>query len=146
MPNVAANNLTIGLGAAQTARIDAGYERDRSSELERKLAAAKRNASIGSMDDASKLRLREAGHKIIVAESRVEVLEAELKERDELIAAWMLTNESFKRLARSYGKKLGVSDQDRQADFYKMILDVAEEDPSLASPKILGEVKARSIN
>ena len=145
MSNEPMNNLLIGLGAAQTARIDADFERDRSAKLERKLAAAELDASIGSMNDASKLRLREAGHKIMVAESRVKVLEAELKEIKESLISWKHSNEAFKRLAKSYGKKLDVTDEEIRTGLDSFLLDVAKEDPSKASPKILGEVNARSI-
>jgi hypothetical protein len=39
-----------------------------------------------------------------------------LAQKDDLLKEWMHSNEAFKRLARKYGKKLGVSDEQRQMD------------------------------
>ena len=52
-----------------------------------------------------------------------------LAQKDELLKEWMHSNEAFKRLARKYGKKLGVSDEQRQADWNETVVEVADENP-----------------
>lgn len=63
--------------------------------------------------------------------------------RDSIILEWMHTNEGFKRLAREYGKRLGVTDEQRQADFDNHLLDIAEEDPDFAKTEKTADVKRR---
>lgn len=74
-----------------------------------------------------------------------EKLAAEIAEKDALIIEWMHSNESFKRLARQYGKKLGVTDEQRQTDFDHQILNVAEEDPTFDQTKKTAGAKKRLI-
>lgn len=64
-----------------------------------------------------------------------------LAAKDAMILEWMHSNEAFKRLARQYGKIIGVSDEQRKDDFNEHIADVGEEDPKFSATK-LGE-KAR---
>lgn len=77
---------------------------------------------------------------------RVAELEQGLAQRDALILEWMHSNEAFKRLARQYGKKIGVTDEQRQQDFDQQVLDVAEEDPKFAETKKTQGAKARLGN
>ena len=67
--------------------------------------------------------------------------EAALAQKDELLKEWMHSNEAFKRLARKYGKKLGVSDEQRVNDYDDVVLEIAEEKPEFADTKTLKEVK-----
>ncbi len=66
-----------------------------------------------------------------------------IAERDSLILEWMVTNEGFRRLAREYGKKIGVSDEQRQADFDNHVLDIVEEDKNLENTKSHQKAKQR---
>lgn len=68
------------------------------------------------------------------AENALEMKEALLKE-------WMHSNEAFKRLARKYGKKLGVSDEQRQNDLDDEVIAVAEEKPEFANTNNLKAAK-----
>lgn len=69
-----------------------------------------------------------------------------IAERDAIILDWIQLNEGYKRLAREYGKKLGVTDEQRQNDFDNHLLDIAEEDknyentePTKGAKKRLGK-------
>lgn len=66
-----------------------------------------------------------------------------IAERDAIILEWMQSNEAFKRLAREYGKKVGVTDEQRRIDFDNHLLDVAEEDPDFQNTKTTGRAKQR---
>ncbi len=70
-------------------------------------------------------------------------LEAALAQQEALILEWMHSNEAFKRLARQYGKKIGVTDEQRQRDFDQNVLDIAEEDPKFADTKKTHGAKGR---
>lgn len=64
---------------------------------------------------------------------KVRKLEAEIVSRDMMIWDWMHSNEAFKRLQKNYGNKLGVTDEQRQSNFEKAVLDISEEDPKFAN-------------
>lgn len=93
------------------------------------------------MDDsgAAKRRLRQEQEENRKLRETLEIKEALLKE-------WMHSNEAFKRLARKYGKKVGVSDEQRQNDLDDQILEVAEEKPEFAATDTLARAKARSAS
>ena len=74
---------------------------------------------------------------------RADELALALAERDAIILEWMQSNEAFKRLARQYGKELGVTDEQRQKDWDEHLLDVAEEDPDFANTKKTQGAKQR---
>lgn len=84
----------------------------------------------------------------MASRSRVAMLEkalgdanAALAMKEELLKEWMHSNEAFKRLARKYGKKLGLSDEQRQVDYDDQILEIAEEKPELANTDLMKGVK-----
>lgn len=66
-----------------------------------------------------------------------------LAEKDALMLEWMHSNEAFKQLARNYGKKLGVSDEQRQKDFDNELLNAAEENPQFKDTKKSAGAKQR---
>jgi hypothetical protein len=66
-----------------------------------------------------------------------------LAERDEIIVDWMHTNEAFKRLARQYGKDLGVKDEQRQKDLDAHVLDIVEEDDKFKNTTAANGAKKR---
>lgn len=67
-----------------------------------------------------------------------------LMDKDAIILEWMHSNEAFKQLARTYGKKLGVSDEQRKDDFAHAVVDVAEEDPKFSNTQ-LADSKRKQI-
>ena len=73
---------------------------------------------------------------------RADELALALAERDAIILEWMQSNEAFKRLARQYGKELGVTDEQQKNDVFEHVLDIAEEDPEKFE-KTKGTQKAR---
>lgn len=68
-------------------------------------------------------------------------LKAALSQKEELLREWMHSNEAFKRLARKYGKKVGVSQEQWQNDVDDVVLEVAEERPEFADTKATKAVK-----
>lgn len=99
----------------------------------------KDQAALQDAEHANKQKsyqLAAALRNAVKAEKKAEALEeqnsqllAAVAERDAIILEWMQSNEAFKRLARQYGKELGVPDEQRQKDFDEHLLDIAEEDP-----------------
>ena len=55
----------------------------------------------------------------------------------------MQSNEAFKRLAKQYGKELGVTQEQYEKDVHEHRLDVAEEDPDFANTKVTAKAKSR---
>lgn len=70
-----------------------------------------------------------------------QALATALAEKDALILEWMHSNEAFKRLAKSYGKKLGVSDEQQVTDYREEVVDVSEENPKFAKSDLTVRVK-----
>lgn len=66
-----------------------------------------------------------------------------IAERDSLILEWMQSNEAFKRLSREYGKKAGISDEQRRNDLDNHLLDIAEEDPDFTNTQRTQGAKKR---
>ena len=69
-----------------------------------------------------------------------------LAEKDALVLEWMHSNEAFKRLARQYGKKLGVTDEKRTEDYREEVLNVAEENPKFENTELNAELKRKKLN
>ena len=72
---------------------------------------------------------------------KVRTLTAGIVSRDLMIRDWMHSNEAFKRLQKNYGNKLGVTDEQRQSDFEKAVLDISEEDPKFANTNFVKGLK-----
>jgi hypothetical protein len=81
-------------------------------------------------------------HSIEMAKMEEKCLSA-LKEKDALILEWMHSNEAFKKLARQYGKRLEISDEQRQQDFDQAVVDVSVENPKYAKTEIVELKKKR---
>ncbi len=76
----------------------------------------------------------------MASRSRVAMLEkalgdanAALAMKEELLKEWMHSQEAFKRLAKKYGKKLGVSTEQMENDRDDCLLEVADERPEFAN-------------
>ena len=120
------------------------YDRQR-NEAERD--AFKARTEIGAVQ--SELNLTKSkrvedqlAHAREVAELKADTTRA-IKEKDALILEWMHSNEAFKKLARQYGKKLGVTDEQRQQDFDQAVVDVSVENPKYAKTEIVELKKKR---
>jgi hypothetical protein len=136
-------NLIMGVAAAQAAQSDAESARVRARIAEENARQAMKRAANVTTDSDLEDRLdhfAEENRRLL--NGRRELLQI-IKEKDALILEWMHSNEAFKRLARQYGKKLDVSDEQRQTDFDNNILDIAEEDPSLAHTKKVAGARTR---
>lgn len=66
-----------------------------------------------------------------------------IAERDAIILEWMVSNEAYRRLAREYGKKLEITEEQIIMDVSEHVLDVAEEDPDFVKTKRYDKAKQR---
>lgn len=144
MPNQAGiiANLRVGL-AIETgmgiANLKEAQIRDQQAELAN-LRAGQRTVEKKS----------DGEYEAMLAQQEVEVLKQQLRlkdealrEKDVLIMEWMHSNEAFKKLTRQYGKKLGVSDDERKEDFANAVVDLAEEDPKFSQTKMAESKRAQ---
>lgn len=76
--------------------------------------------------------IERAREQVLALQQKIESLMTAISDRDEIIVDWMQSNEAFKRLARQYGKKAGISDEQRQVDYLQHVVDLAEEDPTFS--------------
>ena len=87
--------------------------------LDQQLHAARMNDSDTSAVKRKLRREQEENRK----------LQEALSQKEALLKEWMHSNEAFKRLARKYGKQVGVSDEQRQMDWNEAVVEVANENP-----------------
>lgn len=74
--------------------------------------------------------------KLLETQIALQAAERAVQEKEALILEWMHSNDAFKMLAKQYGKKLGVSDEQRKEDYFEAVLDVAEQDPGLDNTRL----------
>lgn len=130
-------NLQVGTAIRTTQTLDAiAQDNDarQKAEIAKLRATATRSQPSNSSSNYEAMHLRGALHKA----------EMESAEKDALIFEWMQTNEAFKLLARKYGKQLGMTDEQRQADFDKQILDMAAENPDYEKTRVTERVRAKA--
>lgn len=72
-----------------------------------------------------------------------EIHERELAARDARVVEWMHSNETFRRLARLFGDRLGVPIEDRALEFRRIAVDLMEEDAKFAKTKFGSEIKKK---
>ena len=123
------------------ARNDANNANARASDAEHQLAMERLSARPASTDADLKLRLANANDRVVSLEGSNDYFKKQIEEKDAMILEWMHSNEAFKRLAKQYGKKLGVNDEQRVDDVFAEVEDVAEEDPKFSSTRLLGKAK-----
>ena len=136
----------LGFGAATRARIDANsaqQEADVERQRARTAEAALRNITT---DADLERKVRGLGIEKERLLSSVAYMQDQLKIRDELLLEWMHSDEAFRRLSKQYGKKAGLSDDQRQADFDQHVIDISEENPKLANTKLAQRKKLNIKN
>lgn len=122
--NIAANKAkSEAINAAN--RAQAARSSDRSALAEMKIRLEKSEAQLAQMEAQ------------IAEKSRL------IAERDSIILEWMYSNDTFKSLARKYGRKLGLSDEERQADYDEEIINRSEEEPKYKNTELLKKVRTR---
>jgi len=111
-------------------------EIQRNSGIKDDLLRQERAASLAASDadDANRLLRKE--------KKKNKELQEALAQKDELLKEWMHSHFSFRLLAKKYGGRLGISDEQRQKDFDGCILEITEERPEFAETKIAKAVKA----
>jgi hypothetical protein len=65
-----------------------------------------------------------------------EELTKQLAEKEALLTEWMLSTESFKTMARIFGKELNLTDDQRQATYLDSIIEVVESKPEFKNTKL----------
>lgn len=115
----------------EIARLKADLARANQQLQERSSRPRESEAQIYAREKAQGEAARATAHN--------EVLLDAIAKRDEVMTSWMHSNDTFKRLAREYGKKLGLTDEQRSADYNQMILDVAEEEPKYKNTSLMAK-------
>ena len=126
---------TRAIVGANNARQEAGEQRMRAFAAEAALANV-------TTDRDLQRKVRMLGDRASFLKASNEHLTQQLAERDALITEWMQSSEAFRRLARQYGKKLGVTDEQRQIDCDAHVMNTADEDPKYAKTNLTKETKA----
>jgi hypothetical protein len=135
-------NLIMGVAAAQAAQSDAESARVRARIAEENARQAMKRAANVTTDSDLEDRLdhfAEENRRLL--NGRRELLQI-IKEKDALILEWMHSNEAFKRLAKQYGKKLDISEEQQKEDRGNALLDAAEEDAKFANTDIGNKAKS----
>lgn len=121
------------------------------SDLKKKVQdlEAERNRIANSLRIANAAAQQSADEAVQAKAELAQALEklakrgAAIIERDAVIKEWMLHSESFRRLAKTYGRAHGVSEEQIQSDFDQHIFNVVLEDPSYAETDLNKKVIAR---
>lgn len=58
-----------------------------------------------------------------------------------LIREWRHSNDAFKAVARAYALRLGISDEERQAEFWQCVVDIGAEQPEFAKTQLAGRAR-----
>lgn len=132
----------MGLIEAQRAQQATAEANERALAAEAKAREAQRKAARVTTDDDLRSELATAHTEKRIAQDAANNLRKELAAKEVLMLEWMHSNEAFRQLARNYGKKLGISDEQQTADYRHTVLDVAEEDPKFAQSGLIPKVKA----
>jgi uncharacterized protein YeaO (DUF488 family) len=91
-------------------------------------------AGIRAVDNEMKAR---AAKKALEKEQEViKMLKQELAEQKALVAEFTLSTDAFKKIARNYGKKLNLSDEQRLATLDDTVIEIAEEKPEFKNTKL----------
>ena len=130
----------LAFGAATRARIDANsaqQEADIERQRARTAEAALRNVTT---DADLERKVRGLGiekerllSSVQYMQGRLDQRDASIIERDKIIYEWMHSNEAFRRLAKQYGKVLGISDDQVQKDYVDQVVNLEEEDPKFSN-------------
>ena len=117
---------------AKTRMLGEVHLRALEAESQRQSAVSEKHASVMAKHRAER-EAREAKAKNVELANELQQVKQSLSEKGALILEWMHSNEAFKQLARQYGKKLGLTDDQRQEDLDNKLVDIAEEDPKFAN-------------
>lgn len=132
----------IGFGAATRARIETNRAQQIADEERRKAIAAQAALANATTDRDLERKVRVLGQDRQLLEGANAYLKQQLEERDAILAEWMHSTEAFRRLARQYGKKIGIADEQRAKDYNAHALDIAEEDPKFANTNLAKKANA----
>lgn len=73
---------------------------------------------------------------------QIVALKEELAKKDALILEWMHSNAAFKKLAKDYGTRLGMSQEERVRNVDQARVDVAERTPEFQHTEIYKDAVA----
>ena len=123
------------------ARSAQAAESMRAAQAESDLRKAKKENKALKAQLATPSLDEKAGKEKEELKASLTAAEVALAERDAIITEWMHSAEAFRRLQRQYGKKLGMTDEERQVDFDNAIRDLAEEDPRFSNTELVRNLK-----
>ena len=141
------NQSLVNSATVNTAIAEVGLANERAFAAEQRARRAERDAASKTTDNDLRRNMLDARRDQEIAQKMYESLRIQLEKKEALLLDWMHTNEAFKRLARQYGARLGVTDEQRTKDFDETMVMVSEEDPKFANTDPGARVKIRmSLN
>lgn len=110
--------------------------------IERNLAAAR----VREAEEKVRRQSLLSGSRNFALEKALGEANAALAQKEALLKEWMHSNFSFKLLAKKYGGRLGISDEQRQKDFDDCILAITEERPEFAETDLVKKVREEKLH
>ena len=127
----AAMRATIAANQAKTDAVIAANKAQAARSLDRSAMAE------------MKIRLERSEAQLAQKEALLAEKTRLVTENENIIREWMHSNDTFKALARKYGRELGLTDEERQADYDEEIINRSEEDTAYGNTELLKKVKTR---
>ncbi len=136
------NAIQARLNAERKASLEAKAHR---TEMDR-LAGQRDAVAAGIASDEllrKDMQIAQLEEQLDALSTKNEKWKAAVKQRDEIILEWMQSTEGFKRLAKQYGKQLGLTQEQRQIDFDNHAIQVAKDDSDFANTGTTQRAKER---
>lgn len=126
-------NLQVGTAIKTTQVLDAVTQEE----------SARQRAEIARLRDSARPSSggQTAQYQAMHLRGELQKAQEELSAKDALILEWMHSSATFKSLAKEYGKRLGLSDKERQDDFEAKVLDLGEDNPDYANTRLSKNVQ-----
>lgn len=153
MSNLVGN--TYVFEASRTANQSAGFARDEASTAQVALAKAKAEAADASsrasgarLNDRAAiasltLRLKKSEEQLAKKDAKILEKDRQVIERDRILKEWMHSNDTFKALAKAYGKKLGINDEKWVEDYNQEVVNQSEVNPDFQDTDMAKRSKAK---
>lgn len=140
------NNSTRQMGqtllnAALLDTLTAAQDHASALALQQSLKSPPRNLASEARADVLAIQHQKMLEVVASQSQIIQQKDEALRAKDALILEWMHSNEAFKKLARNYGKKLGVTDAQRASDFAHAVVDLAEEDPKFTNTNMANAMR-----
>lgn len=136
----------LNSGNATRAIVDANNARQETDEQRRRAILAEAALANVTTDRDLERKTKQLVNQVRILTASNEYAKQQLAASEATLMEWMHSTEAFRRLARQYGKKLGVTDGERAADYASQVVTVAEEDPKFAATNVANEARKDQAN